>query len=159
MTVPFDPATLRPLIEPLSPAAILALHQVAADRPCWTCPIEAHGGLGSVWTLREHAGVVIESAITLPVEPAAILDAAEVVLRAKGYWPGGWNLTTIMGTRAWLTVDKREEGGGRESICYVQGACRPIEAALLTLREADVLPRAPKPEPQNRREEDEPTIS
>lgn len=160
---PFDPASLRPLVEALSPTAIVALHQVAADRPCWRCPIEAHGGLASVWSLADRANG-FEQGLTLPVEPEAILEAAEEVLRAKGYTPAGWNLTTVMGIRAWLTIDLGG-GRGRGNVCYAQSEDaehrRPIEIAMWVLGQADQLPRAADPEPLRpmRRDEDEPTIS
>lgn len=153
MSTTFDPAALRPFVEPLSPSAIIALYQAALDRPCWTCPIEAHGGLASVWTLRDRAIGFEHGSIVIPVEADAILEAAAIVLRAKGYHVGGWNLTTIMGTRAWLAVDKYDYGGGREMSCYVQGAGSPIEMALLVLAAADEAPRSLRPE------EDEPTVS
>lgn len=143
----FDPTTMRPLIEPLSPTAIIALHQASAERPCWTCPIEAHGGLGSIWTLCERAGPFAQN-VTLPVEAGTILDAACAVASSKGYVVAGWDLSTFLGVRAWLVIDTRS---GRESLCYTQTglelptvSSRPdrIEIALLVLAQADQLERA-----------------
>ncbi len=154
---PVDPAVFRPHVECLSPSAVFALRQAATDRPCWTCPIEAHGALGLIWTLRIRPGRDVRDNpygdISVPIDPTAILDAAVAVARARGYLVAGWDLSTFLGTRAWLIIDsdEQDEQGkhmGRSTICFVQSALEASkggssvsEVCLWVLKQADQLRR------------------